>query len=144
MASSAPRNARKRPQDVTGRKAEELAAARAEELAEKAKHIAMVTAQTAAEKDRTVDLTGDRPVEVETEDDEPRDAAADVQGVQAASQVVAKPVAVSEAYRVIRTNCDLEQVTIGHGTSWNFEQGVRYKVPKHVADHLEEKGLVWH
>jgi hypothetical protein len=44
----------------------------------------------------------------------------------------------------IRVNEDLEKVTIGAGNHYDFEAGRRYSVPKHVADHLEEKGYVWH
>jgi hypothetical protein len=45
---------------------------------------------------------------------------------------------------VVRVNSDLPQVTIGAGNLYDFEEGRQYKVPKHVADHLEEKGYVWH
>lgn len=44
----------------------------------------------------------------------------------------------------IRVNEDLENVTIGAGTLYNFEAGRRYSVPKNIADHLEEKGYIWH
>jgi hypothetical protein len=45
---------------------------------------------------------------------------------------------------VVRLNDDLEQVTIGAGNEYNFVAGQQYRVPKMVADHLEEKGYVWH
>lgn len=48
------------------------------------------------------------------------------------------------ARKVIRVNTTLENVTIGVGTSYNFEEGKQYRVPAHVAAHLEEKGYVWH
>lgn len=112
----------KRPQDVTGRLAEELAATHAEELAEKSRTTALVTSQRAEDQsNKVVDYSKEKPV-VE----------------------VAKTVEVRDAFTTIRTNCDLEQVTIGKGTSFDFEMGMRYRVPVHVADHLEEKGLLWH
>lgn len=49
-----------------------------------------------------------------------------------------------EGTKVIRVNTTLEQVTIGVGTEYNFEEGKQYRVPAHVAAHLEEKGYVWH
>lgn len=54
-------------------------------------------------------------------------------------------VAVAEApTKVIRVNTTLEDVTIGQGNLYSFKEGEKYRVPSHVADHLEEKGLVWH
>lgn len=44
----------------------------------------------------------------------------------------------------IRVNEDLDNVTIGVDNHYNFQAGRQYKVPKNVADHLEEKGYVWH
>ncbi len=51
---------------------------------------------------------------------------------------------VSEAVVVIRVNEDIEDMTLGVGNNYTFKAGQKYKVPKHVADHLEEKGYVWH
>lgn len=117
----------KRPGDVTGRKAEELAAKAAEELKERKAEIALATA--AAEEERqneVVDLTSNKPApkaEVEASD----------------------AVEVEQPYVNIRVNDTLEHVTIGQGNHYDrFEPGRTYKVPKFVADHLEEKGFVWH
>lgn len=44
---------------------------------------------------------------------------------------------------VIRVNEDLQEVTIGDST-YNFLAGRKYKVPRNVAFHLEEKGRIWH
>jgi len=46
--------------------------------------------------------------------------------------------------KVIRVNTTLEDVTVGVGTSYTFEEGKQYRVPANVAAHLEEKGYVWH
>lgn len=53
-------------------------------------------------------------------------------------------VQIADTSVEIRVNSTLENVTIGQGTDYTFEEGRRYKVPQHVADHLEERGLVWH
>jgi hypothetical protein len=45
---------------------------------------------------------------------------------------------------VVRLNEDLEQVTIGAGNEYDFVAGQQYRVPKMVADHLEEKGYIYH
>jgi hypothetical protein len=45
---------------------------------------------------------------------------------------------------VLRVNTDLEDVTIGAGNNYTFMEGQAYRVPRHVYDHLEEKGYVWH
>ena len=43
----------------------------------------------------------------------------------------------------IRVNEDLPDTTIGPNT-YNFQRGLKYRVPASVAEHLEEKGRVWH
>lgn len=42
----------------------------------------------------------------------------------------------------IRALYDLEDVTIGYGNTHTFREGYRYRVPRWVAAHLEEKSLV--
>lgn len=42
---------------------------------------------------------------------------------------------------LVRALYDLEDVTIGYGNTFTFREGYRYKVPRWVAGHLEEKGL---
>lgn len=48
-----------------------------------------------------------------------------------------------EPTAVIRLKETVEP-TIGQGPNsrWNFQKGKRYRVPMHVADHLDDKGLV--
>jgi len=41
-------------------------------------------------------------------------------------------------------NTDLESVTIGVGTNYDFELGKVYRAPKYIRDHLESKGYVYH
>lgn len=42
---------------------------------------------------------------------------------------------------IVRSLYDLEDVTIGYGNTFTFRAEYRYKVPRWVAQHLEEKGL---
>lgn len=44
---------------------------------------------------------------------------------------------------VVRVNEDIS-MTYGAGNHYDFEAGKKYRVPKAVAKHLEEKGLIWH
>lgn len=110
----------KRAGDLTGRAAEKLTKENAEELERRAKEISMMTAAEAEEKKEIVDLTA-KP--------QPRKA---------------EPVTVKETERTIRVRETLEDVVIGQGNWYTFEGGRQYKVPAFVADHLEEKGLLWH
>ena len=108
------------PQNLTGRRKTELETARKEEQKQAAAQMSMVTAQAQAEKEGVVDLTGG------TSDGEPTD------------------VEVNEPTKKMRVNTDLESVTIGHGTNYNFEVGQTYKVTQSVYDYLDDKGFVWH
>lgn len=67
------------------------------------------------------------------------------QSFQAPPQVaqVAAPV-VEQAFRLMRVNTDLPDVTIGKDNHFTFRENQRYKVPQYVYDHLEEKGYVYH
>ena len=52
-------------------------------------------------------------------------------------------VSLSDDTRVIRVAEDLDFVTIGAGNHYSFKAGKKYKVSKHVADHLQEKGYLY-
>lgn len=111
--------------DFTGAAKARLEKERQEELARRAQEITLANAAAAEEAEAQVlDLTGnpDAPVvvdEVQVVSDEDEDSV------------------------VIRTNEDLEKVTIGQRT-YDFVAGRKYKVPRNVAFHLEEKGRLWH
>jgi hypothetical protein len=109
------------PQDLTGRKKAQLEAELAEQRKEAASRMAMVTAQAEAAKDEVIDLVGS---EAPAED--------------------GKTVSVAEPTKKMRVNTTLENVTIGHGTNYNFEIGQTYKVKESVYDYLDELGFVWH
>jgi hypothetical protein len=44
---------------------------------------------------------------------------------------------------VIRTISDIEDMTYGVGNMYTFKQGVKYRVPRDLADYLERLGYVW-
>jgi hypothetical protein len=46
--------------------------------------------------------------------------------------------------REFRVNTALENMTFGHGNHFDFEEGVRYKAPKSLYDHLDSLGYIWH
>lgn len=114
--------------DLTGRKKADLAEKHAAEQEAAAKSLALATAEAAAEAKETVDL--------EPRKDEPE--------VRTVDEIEVTDVDVKEEIVTFRVNETLDMVTIGHGNHYDFEQGREYKAPKHIYDHLEEKGLVWH
>lgn len=113
--------------DFTGRERARLQKEHAEELSLRAEQMSMATAAAAADAANSItDLTGrpDAPVVIDS-----------VEEVE---------INVSEAVVVIRVNEDIDEMTLGVGNNYTFKAGQKYKVAKHVADHLEEKGYIWH
>ena len=111
-----------KPTDTTGRMRAEAQAQFEEQQAERASEIAMTTYQKQVQLEEAIDATKpnvatvivDEPVELSTEDE-------------------------SVTIRVIQ---DIENMTLGVGNNYNFKAGQKYKVTKHVAQHLEEKGYL--
>jgi hypothetical protein len=44
---------------------------------------------------------------------------------------------------VIRTITDIEEMTYGVGNTYTFKAGVKYSVPREMADYLEGLGYIW-
>jgi hypothetical protein len=111
--------------DVTGRQREAQVKAHAEELAERAGSISMATATAAAKLEtEIVDLTiPDNPTVID--------------------EVETVGVSLADDSQVIRVAEDLDFVTIGVGNHYSFKAGQKYKVAKHVAAHLQEKGYLY-
>jgi hypothetical protein len=112
---------RRRPQDFTGREADRLAKERDEAAQERAAEITMTQQAQAEVKGEVVDYVSPP-------------SAPEPSG----------PVEVRQPHRTVRINTDLEKVTYGAGTSYDFEAGRTYKLPSDFADHLDDKGFVWH
>lgn len=143
---AAPNQRRRSPTDVTGAKRDQLQKEHAEELARRQAELTMeqtVAAQSTDVEDATGAFGESDPAAVltmnvdEGADDEPQEwttvGAAPVQDMSDGG-----------ATTVIRTNMTLEDVTIGAGTNFTFIEMQRYRVPVHVANHLEEKGYIYH
>lgn len=44
---------------------------------------------------------------------------------------------------IIRTITDIEDMTYGVGNNYSFKAGVKYSVPRDLADYLEGLGYIW-
>jgi hypothetical protein len=111
--------------DVTGRQREEQVKAHAEELAQRANEMSMATvAQNFKDQNEITDLTNlSKPTVID--------------------EVESVGVSLADDTTVIRVAEDINMMTIGVGNHYNFEAGKKYKVPKHVAAHLQEKGYLY-
>ena len=114
--------------DYTGTQKAALAVKHADEQKAKAQSVAMATAAAAPQNQEPVDLAPKKePVEEKV-----------------VGEVAVQDVEVDEEIVKFRVNETLENVTIGHGNHYDFEEGREYRAPKRIYDHLEEKGLIWH
>jgi hypothetical protein len=111
--------------DVTGRQREAQVKAHAEELAQRANEMSMATAtQNFKDQNEITDLT-------------------DLSKPTVIDEVESVGVSLADDTTVIRVAEDINMMTIGVGNHYNFEAGKKYKVPKHVAAHLQEKGYLY-
>jgi hypothetical protein len=148
-----------RPGDATGRKREQLAREQADVIKEREGQLSMITAerQRSMEEDVIDPITREVITEKtgavrrmdEAEDDTPRVLGTGVNAVEELAEPKPDPSAPKlerdpNEKVIIRVNCDLEEVTLGYGNTVSFKEGGRYRVPRWMADHLDEKGLVWH
>ena len=114
--------------DFTGRQKAALQEQHAAEQQAAAESLALATAAAKAEEQETIELAPKQePVQEEVVGD-----------------VAVTDVDVNEEIVEFRVNETLESVTIGHGNNYDFVEGQKYKAPKRIYDHLEEKGLIWH
>jgi hypothetical protein len=44
---------------------------------------------------------------------------------------------------IIRTITDIEDMSYGVGNTFTFKAGVKYRVPRSLADYLEQLGYIW-
>jgi hypothetical protein len=113
--------------DVTGRQREKLVKENAEALAKRAEEMSIATAVDAVRMEtETIDLSNS-PQNPTVIDEEIESV-----GVDLADNTV-----------VVRVAEDLDMMTIGVGNHYSFKAGVKYKVQKHVAEHLQEKGYLY-
>jgi sugar-specific transcriptional regulator TrmB len=111
-----------KPTDVTGRKREAMVEANIDAMQDAANTMSMATAEAR--------------VKLETE-------VIDATKPDRQTVIVDEPTIVSDdAEVVIRVVEDIENMTLGSGNNYNFKAGQKYKVTKHVAQHLQEKGYL--
>jgi hypothetical protein len=111
--------------DVTGRQREEMIKANTDEIQKRAEEMSMASLDAQAKLETEVlDLTVEGKATVI---DEVEDLGVDL----------------ADESEVIRVAEDLDFVTIGVGNHFSFKAGQKYKVAKHVAAHLREKGYIY-
>lgn len=142
-----------RPGDFTGQAKAKLAKEHAEAVAQREGELSMMAeAEAQAAENRVTDYTNgpNNPVVIDDPDvvAEAERTLRDSAGPEILDEVtvIDDPAGELRARpaRTIRINSTLESVTIGAGNHYTFNEGEKYTVPAHVADHLEEKGYVWH
>lgn len=52
-------------------------------------------------------------------------------------------VSVNNDKVVVRTITDIEEMTYGVGNTYTFRAGVKYSVPRDLANYLEQLGYIW-
>lgn len=126
---------KKRASDMTGRQIDAANKKRDAEKAARDKEMSMATA-AAKEVEETglVDLSD--PKNPKTFDADGNPVAKDEVEVDEAV------VEVSEKMVEVRVNEDIDMTFAGQ--PYNMKVGPTYKIPAHIANWLEEKGIIWH
>jgi hypothetical protein len=113
------------PLDATGRAAEQAAKKNAAEVKKRQEEIAI---SRAAEEEL-----------LETAVFDPKQPDAPI----LIDEIEEVGVSINNEKVIIRTITDIEDMTYGVGNNYTFKQGVRYSVPKDLADYLERLGYIW-
>jgi ferritin-like protein len=113
------------PLDATGRAAEQAAKRNAKVLAERADEISLSrSAEVESLKNDVFDpKQPDAPIFID--------------------EIEEIGVSVNNDKVIIRTVADIEDMTYGVGNQYTFKAGVKYSVPRHLADYLERLGYIW-
>jgi len=116
--------AKAKPTDVTGRMREQLASEQAQAVQDRAAEMSLATAQA--------------QIKLETE-------VIDATVPNRATVIVDEAITLGSTKEdevEIRVIEDIENMTLGSGNNYSFKAGQKYKVTKHVATHLKEKGYL--
>lgn len=118
-------NTQTSPLDATGKAAEQAAKKNAAELKKRKEEISIATQleTESLEKDVFDPKNPDAPLVL----DEIENV-----GVSTAGDMV-----------IIRTITDIEDMSYGVGNTFTFKAGVKYRVPRSLADYLEQLGYIW-
>ena len=113
------------PQDATGRAAEDAAKKNAAALAARADEIALSRQAEAVSLENDVfdPKNPDQPLLID--------------------EIEEVGVALNNDKVIIRTISDIEDMTYGVGNNYTFKAGVKYSVPRGLADYLEGLGYIW-
>lgn len=113
------------PMDATGRAVEEAAKRNAAELAKRKDEISISRAAEEASLANDVfdPKKPDQPLLID--------------------EIEEVGVAVNNDKVIIRVNSDIEDMTFGVGNHYTFKAGVRYSVPRGLAQYLEGLGYLW-
>lgn len=142
-AVTGPRGAGKPRGDMTGQQVVRDQQRHAEELAERASEISTINTPPPVnddddDDDEVTDYTGDAPTsEVERQE---RDAEAREAERRRVVEVDTGEVQTDVTVRIKETVTNLY---FGAGKAFDFHAGRSYKVNRHLADHLREKGIAW-
>ena len=113
------------PLDATGKAAEDAAKRNAEELKKRQDEIS-ISRQVEAEELETNVFDPKRP-------DQPL----------LIDEIEEVGVGINNDKVVIRTITDIEDMTYGVGNIYTFKAGVKYSVPRGLANYLESLGYIW-
>jgi hypothetical protein len=118
-------NTQTSPLDATGKAAEQAAKKNAEALKKRKEEISIATQleTESLEKDVFDPKKPDAPLIL----DEIENV-----GVSTAGDMV-----------IIRTITDIDDMSYGVGNTYTFKAGVKYRVPRSLADYLEQLGYIW-
>lgn len=118
-------NAKTSPLDATGRAAEDAAKRNAAELAARAEEISISRQAevTSLENDTFDPKHPDQPILID--------------------EIEEVGVSVNNDKVTIRTITDIEDMTYGVGNTYTFKQGVKYLVPRDLAEYLQMHGYLW-
>jgi hypothetical protein len=118
-------NTQTSPLDATGKAAEQAAKKNAEALKKRKEEISIATQleTESLEKDVFDPKNPDAPLVL----DEIENV-----GVSTAGDMV-----------IIRTITDIDDMSYGVGNTYTFKAGVKYRVPRSLADYLEQLGYIW-
>jgi hypothetical protein len=113
------------PLDATGKAAEDAAKRNAKELAARKEEITLMRQQE------------DELLETAVFDPKKPDAPLLIDEIEEVG------VSVNNDKVIIRTITDIEEMTYGVGNLYTFKAGVKYSVPRDLADYLEGLGYIW-
>lgn len=113
------------PMDATGKAAEDAARRNAAELAARKEEIAL--SRAAEEISLANDVFDPKKPDAPLLIDEIEDVG----------------VSIKDEKVIIRVNTDIDDMTYGVGNSYSFKQGVKYSVPRDLAEYLQRLGYLW-